>query len=387
MNRRKYLQTAGAVGTGLLTGLAGCAGSGGEWERTIAINTPQTGPIGFIGESIIQGSEVAIEEFNQQNDGEDISLTIADTAGEVEEARSVTQEAIEDGAVAITGTISSDVAVSIRELLESEEVPHLTPIAGEPAITQDGTDFSFRLPGSETQKEFGMLQFFEEQGVEDVAIIGADYSYPRTTVEEFERFAPDFGISIESASFVPLGTDNFRPELDFNNEDVDAIFLPYPGANGVTLIQQIREEGLFEDNIIVGDYGYGSVPYLSALQEDIVGVNNWGADLTSDRSQQVVSAVDGQFDTRAAIYHLLGYDSVMTIARSISQADSLDPVAVRDMMREIDYNAASGWRVTFGENGDCETYRMVINEWIQQDDRIVNERRFRSDEISSSPSP
>lgn len=386
IKRRDYLTAAGAISVGTLSGLAGCAG-GSDWNREIGVVTPQSGPFGFIGEGIIQGAQVAIDEVNQNSDAEDISLSIADSEGSVEPARNAVQNAIEDGSVGITGTISSDVTLSVRQLLEEEEVPQVTPIAGNPEITQPGTNFSFRLPGDEEQKEFGTLQFLNENDVSSIAVIGADFSYPQTTVEFLREYAPEFDIEVNSVSFVPLGTDNFRPELNnIDDETVDALFLPYPGANGVTLIQQIREAGMFEDNIVLGDYGYGSLPYRQALGEDIIDVNNWGADLTNEKSQDVISRVRDRFDTDVAIYHLLGYDSIMVLGSAINNAESVDPISVRDSIRETEYDAASGWTVTFDEDGHCDTYRLIVNQWEDQDGQLVNARRFRSDVIPASPS-
>jgi ABC-type branched-subunit amino acid transport system substrate-binding protein len=385
-DRRTYLKTA-AVGT--IGGLAGCTGAfgGSQWQRQLSVVTPETGPIGFIGNGIIQGAKVALDEVNQESDREDISISVADSAGQVEQARSAVQGAIDEGAVGITGPISSDVTIALRNLLEEEEVPQLTPQAGNPSITEPGTDFSFRFPGDEEQKEFGTMQFLAEQDVSSLAIIAADYSYPRTTVEFAKEFAPQFDISIEHEAFVPLGTDNFKPVLnEIDDQDVDAMFLPYPGANGVTLIQQIREEGLFENNVILGDYGYGSTPYVNALQEDIQNVNNWGADLTSDKSQDVISRIEDRFDTRAGIYHVEGYDSMKMMANAVNNAESLDPVAVRDALRDTSYEAASGWTVEFGEHGHCTTYRLIVNQWEQSGDGFVNARRFRSDTIPPNPS-
>lgn len=386
VSRRTYLRTAGA---GALAGVAGCTGAfgGTNYKRYVGIATPQSGPLGFIGNGVVQGAKVGLDEINQSSDAEDITISVADTATKVEQARSVVQDAIDDGAVGITGPISSDVTMALRKLLEEDKVPQLTPIAGNPEITQPGTDYSFRLPGDEEQKEFGTLQFLSEQDVSSVAIIAADFSYPRTTVKFFKKYAPDFDIDVAHVSFVPLGTDNFKPELNkFSDEDIDALFLPYPGANGVTLIQQIRAAGLFENNVVLGDYGYGSIPYRKALGEDILNVNNWGADLTSKQSKQVVSKIQNRFDTEVGIYHLLGYDSMKIMGKAINNASSLDPVAVRDALQKTSYDAASGWKVTFGEHGHCKTYQLIVNQWEQSGGNIVNARRFRSDVIPPSPS-
>lgn len=389
ISRRTYLQsTSTAAGLGVLTGLAGCTRLGGsQWKRRITIATPQTGPLGAFGGAIIQGGRVAIDEVNSNSDQDDIEITTADTAAEVEQARSVIQDAIEEGAVAITGTVSSDVTTSTRELLEQEEVPQVTPIAGNPEITQEGTRFSFRIPGDEEQKEWGTLQFLSENDVTDVAIIATDFSYPRQTVNYFRQHMEAFDINLEHVSFTPFGTDNFRPELaKFSDDDVQALFLPVPGAGGVNLIQQIREEGFFDNNIVIGDYSYGSVPYFQALGEGLLGVNNWGADLTSSRSQQLISEMQSRFNNRIAIYHLLGYDAARVVGDGINAADSLDPVAVRDAISETDYDAASGWRVTFDDSGHCATYQMIVNQWERQGGDLVNARRFGSDVIPASPS-
>lgn len=371
--RRNYLRST-AVAAGLASGVAGCVGSETDWERAIGLATPLTGALGALGEKIQIGAEIA-----QEHTESDVDLVIEDTGATVEDARSVTSDMIDDGIPAIMGTISSDVALSLREMMEEEETLHLTPMAGAPDITQSGTNYTFRYPAAELeQAALGILAYFRQEGVSEAAVIGADYSYPRTLVDLLEQHASD--VSISQVSYVPLGTDNFQPELE-GLEDVDALFLPYPGANGVVLIQQIHERELFEDKIVLGDYSYGIYAYPETLEGQADGLDHWGVDFSTSVAQEVNQAIRSEHDSNADVYHVIGYDAARSLMEAIDQVDEPDPATLQEEYRSIEYTGATGIATGFNENGLNEQFQFMVNRWSSSGEDFTSDTIFKSDPI------
>lgn len=380
-SRRTFLRAIPAAGA--VSALAGCTGgfSGTDYRAAIGMPTPQSGPLASAGKAGLRGGRVAIREFDDEGDA--VELVEKDGQGSPEEARRVVQEMIDDGVPVVTGTFSSDVSNGISDLAEAESVPFVTAISVDPAITDEGDDYTFRLTGDTGQKLAGLAQFFEEQGVETLAIVGADYSMGRSAVEFMTDRASEYGFSLEHSTLVPLTTNNFVPELEkLDAEAIDALFLPFPGGNGPTLVEQARQQGVFDAvDLVVGHDSYGSQLYKQALGDGIEGIYNWGVDLSSDRSKRASEAMDEEYGVPMDALSLPNYDAVTLLARILRDADSPDPETIRDELANATYETASGWSVEFDDAGDNLAYRMLVSQWTESSSGLRNEVAFESSVI------
>lgn len=344
---------------------------------TFGFAVPLTGSLGAIGTSVVHGAEVALAEH--ADSAPELELRIEDTGGEPERAATIVEEFVDDGVPLVGGPISSDVALGVREVAERREVPFLPAMGGNPAITEPGTRYTFRFSSSNRQSGLGTVAFFRSQDVDRIAIVGADFSYPRAVTDAISEFGAERGLSVDSVEFVPLGTDDFGPVLDRSNADaIGGLFLPYPGSEAVTLLRQIRSDGRFDGIPVVGDYSLGSAPYSRELDDEIVGTYNWGVDTESERAEALAERVSERFDESTGVYHHFGYDLVGIARAALARGGTRSPRTIRDALGEIEYDAVSGWGVSFDENGLNERYRMLVNEWTRDDEAIRNRVAFRS---------
>lgn len=381
-NRRTFLKAMS--GTAAVSALAGCAGqlSSTDARAAIGLPTPQSGPLASAGKAGLRGARVAAEEANADRD-EAVELVEKDGQGSPAEARRVVQEMIDDGVSVITGTFSSDVSNAVSDLAESEEVPFVTAISVDPAITDQGDDYTFRLTGDTHQKLTGLSQFFAERNVESLGIVGADYSMGRSAVEFMTQNAGEYGFSVEHSSLVPLTTNNFAPELEkLDPASLDALFLPFPGGNGPTLVEQARQRGVFDEvEFVVGHDSYGSQLYRQALGEKIRGVHNWGVDLSNQRAKRASKTMREEYGVPMDALSLPNYDAVHAILAAVEEGGSFAPQDVRDGLASIEYDAAAGWPVAFTESGDNRSYRMLVSQWQASDDGLRNVVQFESDVV------
>lgn len=341
--------------------------------RTIGVAVPQTGDMDAIGESVADGARLAASEL--RDDGVDVALRVENTGGEPDRAAEVAAEMIDDGVSIVVGPISSDVALAVRDVAEDRGVAHLPAMGGNPAITRPGTRYTFRFSSSNRQSAQGSLRFFASEGVERIAVVAADFSYPHAVVDHLREYAPEYGIEVDSAQFTPLGTTDFTPLLDaVDPKRVEGVFLPYPGNNATTLLRQLRETGIYKELVVLGDYSYGSAPYRNRLGDAIEGTNDWGIDTIDEASRRLT---DGLGET-AGVYHFFGCDVTRIAGEALARVDHPDPEAVRDAVATTDYDAASGWGVRFGESGVNERYQMQVNRWVDLGEELRNLPVFRS---------
>lgn len=348
------------------------------WQQAVGLAVPLSGDMDAIGRSVARGAEVAIDEARTEP-GVDVTLQTTDTSGTPERAAEVVEEFVEDGVPIVAGPISSDVGLAVRDVCEERGVSHLPAMCGNPDLTRPGTRYTFRFSSSNRQSAEGSLRFFHSEGVDRVAVVGADHSYPHAVVEHMREYAPEFDIEVGTVRHVPLGTTDFSGELDAVDPDqTDGLFLPYPGNNATTLVRQLRDREAFDDCVVLGDYSFGSTPYHEELGETILGTHNWAVDTIGEANRRLSSALEGP----PGVYHFFGYDIASLAIDALRRAASTAPSAVRDAVAETDAEAASGWDVRFDENGLNEGYQMQVNRWtdLGRGDRR-NLPLFRSDRI------
>ncbi|MFW5918287.1 MAG: ABC transporter substrate-binding protein, partial [Haloferacaceae archaeon] len=275
-----------------------------SWQRTVGVAVSRSGATDAIGESVVRGIELAIEDLQETGDSA-VTARIDDTGGDPERAAEVAESQIDDGCPVVVGPISSDVALGVREVAERRQVPLLPAVGGNPEVTEPGTRYTFRYAGNNSQNARGTLEFFREVGVDRMAVVGADFSYPRAVARHLREYAPEYGLEVGPVEHTPLGTTDFSDQLAaIDPERVDGIFLPYPGNNATTLLQQLQETGLFGECVVVGDYSFGSIPYQRRLERSMADTHNWGIDTVGPRYRELAARLDGP----AGVYHMLGYD-------------------------------------------------------------------------------
>lgn len=348
--------------------------------RAVGLLVPETGPMDGIGESVRQGAEVALDAVGREAGIE--ALVVRDTAGDPETARAATRAHLDDGLPVLAGPVSSDVVLAVRDVVEDAGVPFLPAMGGNPAITRPGTRYTFRFSSSNRQSGLGTLRFFEWTGTTELAVVAADFSYPRAIVEVMRDWAGDHALSLASASFTPLGTEDFTNLVDAIGPDVDGVFLPYPGNNAVTLVRQLRAAGVLERATVLGDYSYGSGPYSARLGEEVVGLRNWGVDTELDRTRALFEAVRERFDRPPGVYHCFGHDVVGLAAAAAASAGDWEPEALRDALAGVSYDSVSGWGVAFDEHGRNDRYAMVVGEWVAGEAGPENRPVFRSEPLA-----
>ena len=364
--RREFLKTAGA-GIGV-TALAGCSGgnnanssngqsstksssgtttsqssTGGnsKYKPHIEVVTPLTGPLAVAGPKIKAAAKLAVADANQKySDKPPVTYDVKDSKANVQTARNLANQAFDAGSVAVTGTVSSDVALALRALVQQKKVPFLPSNAVNPEVTKAGTKYVYRTTVENNQNAIGSAQYFKNAGIQKAALIGADFSYPRSFAKAIKQYAGKYGVQLTQEQYVPLGTKNFNPtiqNIDFSS--IDALYTIYPGKNATVLIKQLRQNGAFDKiKQTFGGNTYGSPPLAKALGSDRVDVGWEGR----NRANKVVSAlgqeIQSQLNATPNIYHFVGYDSVRYAAEAIHAADTLTPEGVNKALQNNPMN-------------------------------------------------
>ncbi len=152
--------------------------------------TSLTGPFTSWGIPSSTGMQLAVDEINAAGgvNGRMLELVIVDDQSNPEEAVKGFNRLIDDGVVAVAGTISSGVALAEAQIAEDEGIPLFLSKAGSAAILTPDSRFTFRTClAAAPMIAAPWAQYVEDQGFSRVGVIVADYAWGqsfKTAVED-----------------------------------------------------------------------------------------------------------------------------------------------------------------------------------------------------------
>jgi len=367
---------------------------------------PMTGDLQAFGETSLNGVNLAIDQINGAGGvlGQPIELAVGDTQTAAQPSIDAAQKLVSiENVVAIVGALSSGNTIPVAEsVTKGNKVPMLSPASTSPVIsTLEDEDFLFRTVTSDAFQGVALAQIAEEQGLTNVATIYVNNDYGQGLAESFQSAFEATGGTVSGAVPYEQGQASYRGELQqLAGGDAEALLLIGYPENGITILKQSLEEGLF-DRFVFTD-GMKAPEIIEAIgAEALAGA--FGTVAQSDTESEAYTlfttayeAAYGELPPKP--YIDTSYDAMMILALAIEQAGSTEGVdiqaAIRDVANapgveikpgewakaveaiangeDIDYVGASG-SLEFDEQGDVAG---AFAHWAIQDGSIVTVKVF-----------
>ncbi|MCF8105173.1 MAG: ABC transporter substrate-binding protein [Desulfohalobiaceae bacterium] len=391
-------------GTALL--LAGSIAPAQAKSVKIGALIPMTGDLQAYGESCYTGIQLAVEQINEQGGvlGSKLELKLGDTQTKPQPGIDAAQKLVSvENVSAIVGALSSGVTIPVASSVTSSAgVVLMSPASTSPVITNlDDNDFLFRSVPSDAFQGVALAQLVEEAGYENVATLYVNNDYGEGLAVSFEEaFEKKGGTVSQSLAYEP-GNASYRGELSkAASKGAEALnLIGYP-ENGITILRQALEEGLFT-KFIFSD-GLKAPELIEAIgAEYLNGSSGTVPQALSDTpsAQNYLTAYKERFgQVPPKPYIDTSYDATFVLSLAIEKAGSSDSKAVKEVLRDVanppgekvlpgewakavkllsegkdvDYVGASG-SVDFDENGDVGG---TFGHWMIKDGEIVTVKVF-----------
>jgi branched-chain amino acid transport system substrate-binding protein len=160
---------------------------------TIGLLLPFTGSSAATATNFERAVLMAAERVNEAGgvQGKLIRVVARDTHSDVGRSRDSARELIDEGAVAVIGPESPEIADAIRGILNDAEVPLVSPLIGAGAEVELDCDFPwYRLAPSALSLGESLANDLSENGISEIAILygSGDYNtaFRRALKEKFE---------------------------------------------------------------------------------------------------------------------------------------------------------------------------------------------------------
>lgn len=350
------------------------AASDGESSDPIKIGvlTSLTGPFTSWGLHVEAGMQLAADDVNADGgvNGRMIELVVADDQSDPEEAAIQFERLIEEGVVAVAGTISSGVGGSTTLIAEESQVPLFLSKAGSDALLTEDSRYTFRtcLPAG-PMLALPWVQYANDSGYSKVGQMIADYAWGQSFLAASEGAFGESGIELQS-EVAPVPETDFTTYLRSLDEFGPDLLLAtgHPPGSG-TILAQAADLGL---DVSVAGPGSSMTAVLEAAGDTAIGryADHSCADYFSDSYAELAtryiadSGLGFMEDDAVAMYNV-----VKAVAEAVEEVGD-------------DRSAIAEWLHSNSIAGAGMAYPLAWTEWGE-----LAEAQMLLVEVNAGPAP
>jgi branched-chain amino acid transport system substrate-binding protein len=349
--------------------LAGC--QKGQDTIKVGLAAVQSGSDAQIGATMLDGSQIAIDEWNAKGGvlGKQIETISLDDEGNAQKANTVAHNLVDDGVVAVLGHLNSNCTIPASIVYNEGKILQITPGSTNPKYTEQGFPYAFRICGRDDQQGPVAAKYMHDVlHLNKIAILHNKTAYGEGLATEVKKTFESLGGQV--TMFQGIGTD----ENDFS-------------AN-ISVIQGSGAEGFFWG----GMYGQGgplcvkmrqagvNIPFVSGdgcfdqSLIDTIGANasnvylSFGKDYHKiPAAQPFLKSYSDKYHSPEGAYSVYGYDAANVLLTAIKQAGTTDPDKVAAVMKSQTFDTILG-QVEFDAKGDVKGSGYII--WTIKDGKF-----------------
>jgi branched-chain amino acid transport system permease protein len=328
-----------------------------EPPKTVKLGmvTSSTGSLALLGLAGIEGARLAIAELNASGGllGHKLDLTVRDDTGTPEVGARETRDAIlNDEVAAVLGPVSSSVLLVMSEVAREHKTILISHTANsERAFVERGHRYIFSVVPNTFIEGSAVARYMAEKPYRRYLIIGPDYELGHMGAEAFERrlreHKPD--AEIVGRIWPKLGETDFGPCIDASLKAApDAIYSNLFGSDLIAFTRQARIHDLFERLPFVGLYDVEVLQGLGKeVPEGVFGYDRGPFHVIrklapSQRFEDFIQKYGAATNKYPSTWAINAYDGVMTWARAVRTANSVDTEPVVNAMEGIELDSLRG---------------------------------------------
>ena len=349
--------------------LAGCGGPKQE-SNTIKIGLAgaQSGSDAQIGLSMLNGSKVAIDEWNAKGGvlGKKIEPIVLDDEGKSDKAVNVAQTLVDDGVVAVIGHFNSGCTIPASRIYSDAKILEISPGSTNPQYTEQGFPDAFRICGRDDAQGTVAAAFLRDTlKLDKIAILDDKTSYGQGIADEVKKDFEAKGGQVVVYQGIGKDEKDFRANIDvIKGSGAQALFWGGMYAQGGPLFVQMRQGGV---NIpFVSDDGAFDPAMINTVGKDAKDIYvTFGKDYhTQPGAADFIKKYTDTFHEQEGGYSVYGYDAANVILTAMQKAGTTDSDKVAAVIKGQPFDTILG-KIEFNEKGDVKESGYII--WTIKD--------------------
>lgn len=293
-----------------------------------------------------QAAQLAVDEFNKAGgyNGRPVKLVIYDDAANPQKSSElITRLISQDKAVALIGPANSGNANQHIEIVQKAEIPEVIPVATAAAITlkykDEPKNYIFRVSMVDSAQVLVMLRHAKEKGYKNIGVLHDTTGYGKFGVEEVQKQAASFGVTVTATASFQVGDTNLEPQLNkMRDAKVDMVII-YALAPEVSQVLKSADKINYAP-VFMGSWASGD-PLVKQLAGNLVNKGNlfMVQSFTVDQSK-AATEFDKKMQQRYGDKYIFPiaaaqtYDSAQLILQALKKVGP-DPKAMRDAIENM----------------------------------------------------
>ncbi len=340
---------------------------------------PVSGAQAHYGKDNENGARMAIEELNAKGvtiGGKKVKLELVaeDDAADPKQGTAAAQKLCDAKVAGVAGHLNSGTTIPASAVYNQCGIPHVTPSATNPKLTQQGFKTTFRLLANDNALGAGLaLHAANNLKIKKVAIIDDRTAYGQGVAEVFKKTALAQGIQIVDEQFTNDKATDFMAILTaIKSKGPDAVFYGGMDPQAGPMLRQMDQLGLSSVKFFGGDgICTAKLAELSGGAKSLTGVvcAEGGSSLEKMPGGKAWKArYDAKFPNQFQVYSPYVYDAVHVLVDAMVKAGSADPKVYLSKLAATDYQGVTT-KVQFEADGELKNPAMTL--YVYKDGKKV----------------
>ena len=350
--------------------LTACSSSQESLEKILRIGVvgPESGGSAQLGQGQRKAVELAVNEINKNKlAGEwKLEAVFQDDEGNPTKSSSATNKLIQESKVnVIIASINSSSTLADMVVTERAGIPQITPGSTGASITEQGNEWIFRTAANDSFQADALVKYAKEDlGITKVATFTASDDYGQSGAKLLKNAIEKYGLELVANPTYNNGDKDFKPQLiTIRDNGAQAIFMWGLYTEAALISNQSQQLGL--DVQLFGASGMAAQKLIELggdAAQGLILTQTFLPDADIPTVKEFVQKYKEKYNEDPIPHGAQAYDTVYIIANAVLKADSSEPEALRDAIRNTQGLELVTENPTFNEQGDDIGKRLLITK-------------------------
>lgn len=324
-------------------------------EIKIGSAGPFSGQYASFGEQLSRGAEAAVADINAAGGvlGEQLSLSLGDDRCDPKEAVNVANKFVNEGVVFVAGHFCSSSSIPASKVYDEEGILMITPASTNPKLTDDLSDYVFRVCGRDDQQgDVAGAYLQEKYAGKKVAIAHDKQGYSKGLADLTKAAFEAAGGTVALYETVNPGESDYTAFVTkLKAAGVDVLYYGGYHTELGLISRQMEDQGL-EIDIVSGD-ALATAEFWSITGDAGEGVRFTFA--PDPRKNPAASDLVAKFNAEGYDpegYTLYSYAAIQIWAAAVKKAGTTDGAAVSAALHDGSAYSSVIGDLSFDAKGD-----------------------------------
>jgi len=334
---------------------------------------PVSGAQAHYGKDNENGARMAVEDLNAKGvtiGGKKVKfeLVAEDDAADPKQGTAAAQKLCDAKVNAVVGHLNSGTTIPASKIYNDCGIPHITPSATNPKLTQNGYKTTFRMLANDNALGAGLaLHAANNLKLKKVAIIDDRSAYGQGVAEVFKKTAMAQGIQIVDEQYTTDKATDFMAILtSIKSKGPDGVFFGGMDPQAGPMLRQMEQLGMSNVKYFGGDgICTDKIVELSGGAKTLANVvcAEGGASLGKMPGGNAWKArYDAKYPKQFQVYSPYTYDATMVFANAMQKAGSADPKVYMPFLAKEDYQGVTA-KIGFESDGELKNPSMTMYQY------------------------